>query len=146
MMIPNEYLPTLNAILNGSAALLLIFGYGFIRRQRVQAHVVCMLGALLVSSFFLASYVYYHVVVRHGESTHFTRQGPVRTFYFTLLISHILLAVVIVPLALITAYLGLSGKLDPHRRLARWTLPAWLYVSITGVVVYWMLYHLYPNQ
>jgi putative membrane protein len=103
-----------------------------------------MLTALAVSTAFLASYLYYHIVVRHGEATYFTGPSEVRAVYLGILLSHTVLAAIVAPLALITAYLALAGKLNGHRRLARVTLPLWLYVSITGVVVYWMLYHLYP--
>jgi uncharacterized membrane protein YozB (DUF420 family) len=102
-----------------------------------------MLSALGVSSIFLTSYLYYHFAVRHGEPTRFSEQGPIRIVYFTVLWSHIVLAIAIVPLALTTAYQGLRGQFDRHVRLARWTLPIWLYVSVTGVIVYWMLYHLF---
>jgi putative membrane protein len=143
-MIAPEDLPALNAVLNGTCALLLITGYGLIRRRQVLAHQVCMLTALAVSAAFLASYLYYHLVVRRGEPTRFVGPEAVRAFYLAVLLSHTVLAVAVAPLALVTAYLGLTGQLGRHVRLARWTLPIWLYVSVTGVVVYWMLYRLYP--
>src|SRR5262249_48515132 len=111
-----------------------------------KLHKICMLTALAVSSAFLASYLYYHIIVRGGQSTPFTAPGWPRYFYFTVLISHVVLAAVIAPLALYTAYLALRGRIARHTRLARWTLPIWLYVSVTGVVVYSMLYHLYPSS
>jgi putative membrane protein len=141
--------PELNATLNGVSGVLLVFGYLAIRRHRITVHKTCMLSALAVSALFLASYLYYHVVIKQGISTKFAEQNPsaskeVGYLYYALLVSHIMLAAVIVPLALVTAYLGLRGNFKKHVRIARWTLPIWLYVSVTGVVVYWMLYRLYP--
>jgi putative membrane protein len=136
--------PSLNALLNGTSAVLLLAGYAAIRRRAIGIHKVCMLGALALSLLFLASYLYYHLVIRKGEPTRFLAQGWVRPFYFTLLGSHTVLAVVAAPLALVTAYQGLRERYKRHVRIARWTLPIWLYVSVTGVAVYWMLYHLYP--
>jgi putative membrane protein len=139
-MIHGEDLPGVNAILNASSAILLIAGYLAIRRRAVTLHKTCMLSALAVSAVFLSSYLYYHFVVKNGRPTPFTGEGWVRGVYFTILLSHTLLAIAVAPLALTTAYLGLRNKLLRHMRLARWTLPIWLYVSVTGVVVYWMLY------
>jgi protein SCO1/2/putative membrane protein len=138
-------LPGVNAILNAICALALSIGYLAIRRRRVALHKVCMLAALAVSGLFLTSYLYYHFVVKKGEPTSFTGTGWSRPVYFAVLLSHTLLAAVVAPMALITAYQGLRDHLSRHVRLARWTLPLWLYVSVTGVVVYWMLYHLYPS-
>jgi uncharacterized membrane protein YozB (DUF420 family) len=132
-------LPTLNAALNGVAAVLLLFGYRFIRAQRVAAHRACMIGAFTTSALFLVSYVVYHANV---GSRPFTGQGPIRAVYFTVLITHVVLAGLIVPLALVTLSRALRGRFDRHRRIARWTLPLWLYVSVTGVIVYVMLYRL----
>jgi putative membrane protein len=101
-----------------------------------------MLSALTVSAVFLSSYLYYHFVVKHGQPTSFTGTGPIRTIYLTILLTHTILAIAAAPLALTTAYFGLRNKLLRHMKLARWTLPIWLYVSITGVVVYWMLYRM----
>lgn len=134
-------LPTLNAVLNATSALFLSIGYVFIRRRRVTAHLCCMLTAFVASTLFLVSYVVYHY---QAGSRPFAGQGWVRGVYFALLISHIVLAAVIVPLALTTIYRAWQGTFDRHRRIARWTLPIWLYVSVTGVIVYWMLYHLVP--
>jgi uncharacterized membrane protein YozB (DUF420 family) len=103
-----------------------------------------MLVALTVSAAFLASYLYYHVIVRNWQSTHFVGPEGVRTLYLGILLTHTVLAIATAPLALFTAFLGLAGRIARHKKLARWTLPIWLYVSVTGVVVYWMLYHLYP--
>jgi protein SCO1/2/putative membrane protein len=138
-------LPAINAALNATCAVLLIAGYLAIRRRRVTLHIVCMLTALGVSALFLACYLYYHIVILHGKSIGFKGEGLIRPVYFAILWSHMILAAVVTPLALVIATLGLRGRLERHTRLARWTLPLWLYVSVTGVVVYWMLYHLYPS-
>jgi uncharacterized membrane protein YozB (DUF420 family) len=148
-----ESFPALNAALNALSALLLTLGYSAIRRRKnaleggrmVVLHKTCMLSALAVSILFLASYLYYHVVVRGGRPTYFQGQGFIRPLYFTLLLSHTALATVVAPMALYTAYQGLRGRLARHVSIARWTLPIWLYVSVTGVLVYVMLYHLYPG-
>ncbi|HYT94576.1 MAG TPA: DUF420 domain-containing protein [Gemmataceae bacterium] len=137
-------LPAVNAALNATCALLLVVGYVAIRRRHIPLHKACMLSALAVSAVFLASYLYYHFIVRDGVVTRFTGEGWVRPLYFGILLTHTLLAAVVAPLAIITTVLGLRDRLQQHMRLARWTLPLWLYVSITGVVVYLMLYHLYP--
>jgi len=143
-LIQAKYLPSLNAVLNGTCALLLAAGYLFIRGRFLRLHKICMLTALTVSAVFLASYLYYHFAVLRGEPTRFSGEGWVRPVYFGVLLSHTVLAVVVAPLALTITYLGLRNRLKGHVRLARWTLPIWLYVSVTGVVVYWMLYQLYP--
>jgi len=132
-------LPVLNALLNGTSAVLLTVGYVFIRRRQVAAHLTCMLSAFGVSTLFLASYVIYHY---YAGSRPFTGAGWIRPVYFVLLVSHVILAAAIVPLALTTIYRALTGQFSRHRRIARWTLPIWLYVSVTGVVIYWMLYRL----
>ena len=132
-------LPTLNACLNTLAALLLIRGYLLIRRRDFQAHKRTMLMAFGVSTMFLVSYLIYHYNV---GSVKFQKTGPIRTVYFTILITHTVLAAAVAPLVLITLYRALKNQLDRHRRIARVTLPIWLYVSVTGVVVYFMLYHL----
>jgi putative membrane protein len=136
-------LPGLNAFLNGTSAVLLSIGYILIRRGNVTAHRACMVSAFGVSALFLISYVIYH---SQAGSVRFTGHGPIRLVYFFLLVTHVVLAAVIVPLALTTLYRAWSERFDRHRRIARWTLPIWLYVSVTGVVVYWMLYHLYPPR
>ena len=132
-------LPAVNASLNALSGVLLIVGYFLIRARRIEQHRKVMLAAFAASVVFLACYVVYHVQV---GSVPFTRQGVVRPVYFTILITHVVLAASVPPLALITLSRGLSAKYDQHRRIARWTLPIWLYVSVTGVVVYVMLYHL----
>ncbi len=140
-MIPLGALPALNAVLNSASAVLLLLGYRFIRRGRVGAHRACMVGALGVSTLFLASYLTYHFNV---GSVRFSGQGWVRPLYFAILISHTILAAAVVPLALVTLWRAWRERFDAHRRIARVALPVWLYVSVTGVVVYLMLYHLYP--
>ena len=133
-------LPALNAILNGTSAVFLVCGYVLIRRGNMRLHKRCMLAALLSSVLFLTSYVIYHA---NTGSRPFAGQGPIRVIYFAILITHVVLAAVIVPLALMTAARGLRSHFDRHVRIARWTLPIWLYVSVTGVVIYLMLYQLY---
>ena len=132
-------LPALNAFLNASSALLLATGYALIRRGRRDAHKRVMLAALTSSALFLTSYLVYHAQV---GSVRFRGQGAVRTVYFTILLTHTVLAVAIVPLVATTLVPALRGRFDRHRRLARITLPLWAYVSVTGVVIYWMLYRL----
>ena len=134
-------LPTLNAILNSISAILLVTGYFFIRRKNVKAHRALMTGAFVTSTLFLISYLTYHYY--HG-STKFQGQGAIRAVYFSILITHTILAAAIVPMIFITFSRALKERFDRHRRIARWTLPLWLYVSVTGVVVYLMLYQLYP--
>jgi len=133
-------LPALNATLNATSALCLTLGYVFIRRRDRVNHQRAMLTALGTSAVFLVSYVIYHANV---GSKPFPGQGPVRVVYLTILLTHIVLAAVIVPMALVTAARGLKGRFDRHVPLARWTLPLWMYVSVTGVVIYVMLYKLY---
>jgi len=134
-------LPTLNALLNGTSAVLLTAGWLFIRRRRIAAHRACMLGAFAVSTLFLVSYVIYHAL---AGSRPFLGQGPIRWLYFPLLLSHIVLAAAMVPFVLTTLYRALGRDFARHARLARRTAPVWLYVSVTGVIVYWMLYRLFP--
>jgi putative membrane protein len=133
--------PALNATLNGLAAILLVGGYAAIRSGKMELHKKFMLSAFFVSCAFLVSYVIYHV--RIHQVIHFQGQGWIRPVYFTLLISHTILAVVIVPLILITLRRAWTEKFDKHRRIARWTLPLWFYVSVTGVIVYFMVYQIY---
>ena len=137
-----SYLPHLNAILNATCALLLFSGYSFIRAGRVAAHRTCQMAAVVVSVIFLASYLTYHY---HHGATRFAGEGLARPIYFTILISHTILAIVIVPLVGVTLYRALKADFVRHRRIARLTLPLWLYVSITGVIVYLMLYQIYPS-
>ncbi len=132
-------LPAVNATLNSASALLLAAGYFFIRRGNVAAHRRCMIAALVASALFLTSYLIYHYNV---GSVPFTGRGWIRTVYFSILITHTILAALIVPLVLVTLSRALRADFVRHRRIARWTLPLWFYVSVTGVVVYWMLYRL----
>ncbi|MBI4592909.1 MAG: DUF420 domain-containing protein [Candidatus Rokubacteria bacterium] len=132
-------LPAVNAFLNGTSAVLLTAGFLLIRRRKISAHKACMLSAFGVSTLFLVSYVVYHAA---AGSRPFGGQGWIRPVYFFLLVTHIVLAATIVPLALTTIWRGLRSDVVRHRRIARWTLPLWLYVSVTGVIIYWMLYHL----
>lgn len=136
-------LPHLNAILNATSGVLLVIGYLFIRRRNVNAHRNCLIAALITSTFFLASYLTYHYY--HG-STRFTGTGFIRPVYFIILLTHTILAAVIVPLIGITLYRAARGDFSRHRRIARWTFPLWLYVSITGVIVYLLLYQIYPSR
>lgn len=135
----SRILPAVNASLNTLAAALLVTGFLFIRRKNVPAHRTCMTAAFTVSALFLVTYLTHHAL--HG-STRFPGTGPVRTLYFAILISHTVLAVAIPPLAIRTLFLARRDRIPEHRRLARWTLPLWLYVSVTGVVIYWMLYQM----
>ena len=131
-------LPTLNAALNGTSAVLLALGYLFIRRKKVDLHKACMVSAFVISTLFLVSYLFYHY---HAGSKPFPGEGWTRPVYFAILISHVMLATTTLPLAIVTLARGLRGRFEKHRRIARWALPIWLYVSVTGVVVYLMLYH-----
>jgi uncharacterized membrane protein YozB (DUF420 family) len=133
-------LPALNATLNGTAALFLLAGYAFIRRRQIGAHRACMLSAFAASALFLVSYVVYHA---NAGSKPFPGTGPARVAYFVILITHVVLAAAIVPMAIVTLSRALRERFDRHVRIARWTLPVWLYVSVTGVVIYVMLYRLY---
>ena len=138
--------PAINATLNGSSAILLILGRVLIARGRVAAHRAVMITAFCTSTAFLISYLTYHIgrsLSGLSASVHFQGVGWSRPVYFTILISHTILAVVIVPLVLITLSRGLKQRYPQHRRIARWTFPLWLYVSVTGVVIYVMLYHLF---
>jgi len=136
-------LPAVNAALNALSACLLIGGYACIRRGRRTGHQCCMLAALFVSVLFLASYL----TLRYfAGMTRFEGQGWIRPVYLTILLSHTVMAAAIVPMAIVTVARALRGEHVRHVRIARWTLPLWLYVSITGVVIYWLLYHLYPGR
>ena len=132
--------PAINATLNGTSAVLLVIGRAMIARGRVATHRAFMVTAFITSTLFLISYLYYHA---HVGSVHFRGTGWSRPLYFTILTSHTILAIVIVPMILITLSRALKQRYPQHRRIARWTFPLWLYVSVTGVVIYVMLYHLY---
>ncbi|MEM8952987.1 MAG: DUF420 domain-containing protein [Verrucomicrobiota bacterium] len=134
-------LPALNASLNSVCTLLLVLGFIFVKRDRKRAHVICMISALAVSAAFLVSYLIYHY---HVGSVKFTAEGVVRPVYFFILISHILLAMVLPVLVVLTVVPAARLRFDRHRRVARWTWPVWMYVSVTGVLVYLMLYVWYP--
>ena len=138
--------PVINATLNGCSAILLVTGRTLIARGKVAAHRAVMLTAFATSSLFLVSYLYYHAHLyfyTHSGSVHFRGTGWSRPVYFTILTSHTILAMVIVPMVLITLTRALRGRFDQHRAIARWTFPLWLYVSVTGVVIYLMLYRIF---
>ena len=130
-------LPALNAFLNATAAVLLVIGFSLIRAGRIRQHRAVMISACAVSTMFLTSYVIYHANI---GSKPFQGRGPIRVIYFAILLTHVVLAVAVVPLALITLTRGLRERFDRHVAIARWTFPIWLYVSVTGVIVYLMLY------
>ena len=138
-MITIRDLPAVNAILNATAAVLLVWGYTLIRRHQKQNHKRVMIAAFITSCLFLVCYLVYHYQV---GSVRFAHEGAIRTVYLTILGTHTVLAAAVPFLAVITLRRGLAARYDKHRRIARWTLPIWLYVSVTGVVVYLMLYHL----
>jgi putative membrane protein len=142
-VITASQLPDLNAALNSLSAVFLFAGYRFIRQKKKQAHRRCMLAAFSCSILFLFSYLIYHYQV---GSVPFKGQGWIRPVYFTILITHTILATAVVPLAIITLTRALRERFDAHRRIARWTFPIWAYVSVTGVVVYGMLYWLVPSR
>ena len=133
-------MPELNAALNLASAILLILGYTLIRQRAITAHTLCMLGATATSTIFLVCYIYYHL---HHGATRFPGHGWSRSLYFSILISHTILAVVQVPLIYKTLRHAFAGRFEAHKRLARVTLPIWVYVSVTGVVIYWMLYRVH---
>jgi uncharacterized membrane protein YozB (DUF420 family) len=133
-------LPAVNATLNGTAGCLLLAGFYFIRHRQIAAHRACMIAAFLTSTLFLTSYVVYHA---NTGSKPFPGHGPVRALYFTILLTHVVLAATIVPMVLITLRRGLRMDVARHRRIAKWTWPLWMYVSVTGVVIYLMLYRMF---
>jgi putative membrane protein len=142
-VIPLAWLPHVNAALNALSAALLGAGFAAIRRRNIPLHRRLMLSAVTASATFLVSYLYYHA---HAGVTRFAGTGAARPAYFAILSTHTVLAALIVPLVGVTLYRALRRRYPLHRRIARWTLPVWLYVSVTGVVVYAMLYHLYPSR
>ncbi len=139
-LIPLREFPAINAGLNGASAIFLLIGYIFIRSRRILQHKICMLSAFTCSTVFLGCYLYFHF---HAGLIRFGGEGWIRPVYFTLLISHTILAVTIVPLAVITLSYALREKFGRHMKIARWTFPLWLYVSVTGVIIYWLLYIAY---
>lgn len=144
-MIAEQYafFPALNATLNGASAALLLTGRVLIAKRRIVAHRICMIAAVVASALFLACYLFFHFKV---GNILFLGQGWARPVYFTILISHVTLAMVIVPMAIVTLTRGLGGRYPQHRAIARWTWPLWMYVSITGVLVYFMLYQWFPHS
>ncbi|MDA7643613.1 DUF420 domain-containing protein [Verrucomicrobiales bacterium] len=142
-------LPSTNATLNATCTVLLIAGWICIQRDFKKAHIGCMITALLVSVAFLSCYLTYHTMLQRyagNASIRFTHQGPVRPVYFTILITHVILAAVNLPMIILTVIPACRRRFDKHKRIARWTLPVWLYVSITGVIVYLMLYQWFPSD
>ena len=137
------YFPALNALLNGTSAALLLTGRVLIAKGRMAAHRACMIAAVTASLLFLGCYLYFHA---HVGNIRFLGEGWSRPVYFAILISHTILAIVIVPLAVITLSRGLRARYDQHRIIARWTWPLWMYVSLTGVIVYFMLYQWFPHS
>ena len=144
-MIPEQYsyFPALNATLNGISAVLLATGRYLISRHRIAAHRACMIAAVVASALFLACYLFFHY---EAGNIRFLGHGWARPLYFTILISHVTLAIVIVPLAIITLTRGLQARYDRHRAIARWTWPLWMYVSVSGVIVYFMLYQWFSHS
>jgi uncharacterized membrane protein YozB (DUF420 family) len=139
-----QFFPPFNATLNALSGIFLLIGYVFMRRKQIAVHRRFMLAACITSLLFLVSYVTHHAI-RGGVVTRFAGTGAWRTFYLAMLTSHTILAVVIVPLAIITVFNGLKMRVANHRRIARWTFPLWMYVSVTGVLVYFFLYHWFPS-
>lgn len=135
------YMPHVQSVLNAAAAVLLFIGYRFIKNNNRVAHRNCMIAALVVSAVFLVSYLTYHAKVGYQP---FAGQGIIRPFYFTILFSHIILSGLIVPMVLLTVTYALKGNFNKHPRIARWTLPIWLYISVSGVIVYLLAFHVYP--
>jgi len=136
-------LPVVNACLNGLSTCFLVAGFVYIRRKRTTAHRNCMLGAVAASTLFLACYLYYHF---HAGRTTFKDPTWFRPIYLTILLTHTVLAVAIVPMVIVTLVRALRQRFDKHKRIARWTLPLWLYVSVTGVVIYFLLYQIFPQR
>jgi len=139
-VIDYSQLPALNAALNATSAVFLTVGYIFIRRRDMRRHRACMIAALVTSALFLTSYLVYHAEV---GSVAFKGQGTIRVLYLAILVTHIVLAAVILPLALVTVSRALAKRFDRHRKIARWTWPLWMYVSVTGVLIYMMVYQMY---
>lgn len=139
---PLEFFPPFNASLNATCTLILICGWIAIRQRRITLHKTLMVTAFSVSTVFLASYLYYHFAVRNPELSKYRGEGLMRTVYFAVLLSHTVLALVVAVFAPITLYLGFSAPGNRHVTIARWLMPIWIYVSLTGVVVYWMLYRM----
>jgi putative membrane protein len=143
-MTPVQFFPPLNATLNALSGVFLLIAYGYIRRRNIPQHKRFMLAACTSSVLFLICYITYHSL-RGGVVTKFAGEGAWRTFYLALLTSHTILAVVILPLAILSVWNGLKMRVQQHRRVAKWTFPLWMYVSVTGVLVYFFLYHWFPS-
>ena len=142
-------LPAVNGSLNGLSAVFLSFGYYFIRRGNRKAHRNCMISALVTSALFLACYLTYHIyrqVVLHQATTEFRNPAWFRPIYLAILIPHVLLAMVILPLAFVTLTFAVKERFDLHKKIARWTWPLWMYVSVTGVIIYFLLYQIFPQR
>lgn len=139
-----QVLPAINAMLNATTGILLLIAYVLIKQKRITQHRRFMLAACFTSLVFLACYVLNHYL-RHGIVTRFTATGPIRPIYFTILITHTILAITIVPMAILTVMRGLKMRVPQHRSIARWTFPLWMYVSVTGVLVYFFLYQWFPS-
>jgi len=139
-LLPVSFLPALNASLNAACTVFLLCGYYFIRQKKIFQHRICMITAFICSTAFLTSYIYFHI---HAGIIRFGGQGVIRPVYFALLITHTFLAIVNLPLVLLTLSFALREKFATHRRIARWTFPIWLYISVTGVIIYWLLYIAY---
>jgi putative membrane protein len=144
MQIEPTFFPALNAFLNGTSGVLIGSGLYFIRKRRIDVHKRLMIAAFITSTLFLVSYLYYHLVLRAGV-THFRGEGIARPIYFAILISHTILAVVVVPFILITLYRALKGRFARHKAIAPYTWAIWMYVSVTGVVIYVMLYKVFAR-
>lgn len=142
---PIQYFPPINAMLNAASGILILIGFVMIRRKRVGLHRACMVSAVICSSLFLISYLTYHIGFGAGV-TRFAGTGLVRTLYLVILVSHTILAITVVPFVIVTLTRAIRGKFLRHRSIARITFPMWLYVSVTGVIVYFMLYQIYPSR
>ena len=138
-------LPASNAFFNGLAGVFLGFGYYFVKRGKVIAHRNCMIAAVCSSTLFLTGYLTYHIVL-HGGVTHFRNPAWFRPIYLTILVTHLILAVVILPMIIVTLSRALRQRFDKHKRIARWTWPLWMYVSVTGVIIYLLLYQIFPQK
>ncbi|MFY9607289.1 MAG: DUF420 domain-containing protein [Blastocatellia bacterium] len=145
LYMPIHLFPPINATLNAMSGVLIVIGFLLIRRKRVALHRACMIGAVTCSSLFLISYVTYHIGFGAGV-TRFAGTGWVRPVYYVILVSHTILAITVVPFIIVTLTRALRGQFARHRAVARYTFPVWLYVSVTGVIVYFMLYHIYPSR
>ncbi|MDX1950961.1 MAG: DUF420 domain-containing protein [Verrucomicrobiota bacterium] len=142
-MIPLTSLPAVNACLNSLSAILLLAGYIFIRQKKQDLHKKCMVGAFITSALFLVCYLYYHY---HARTTTFQNPAWFRPYYLAILLTHTILAVAVLPLILMTFFRAFKGRFESHRKIARWTWPIWMYVSVTGVLIYFLLYQIFPQR